>query len=150
MCARLRTSGQDGAAGSVDELGRIVRRLRRRWPKTRLRIRGDSGFCREELMSWCEREGLGYVFGLARNSRLVAQVEEAMDEARKVHSHTKRAARRFVEFRYRTRTSWSRSRRVVGKAEYLSKACPRVGGGPQPAVCGDQPAAPSGQRQTPV
>ena len=121
LCARLRTSDRDGAAGSVDELGRIVKRLRRRWPKTRIRIRGDSGFCREELMSWCEREGIGYVFGLARNSRLVEKVDEAMQEAHKAHRHTKRVARRFVQFTYRTRTSWSRSRRVVGKAEYLPK-----------------------------
>ena len=121
LCARLRTSGRDGAAGSVEELQPIVERLRRRWPKTRIRLRGDSGFCREELMSWCEREGLGYVFGLARNVRLVEEVEEAMSEARKAHGHTKRASRRFVEFAYRTRKSWSRERRVVGKAEYLSK-----------------------------
>ena len=121
LCARLRTSDQDGAAGSVTELGRIVKQLRRRWPNTRIRIRGDSGFCREDLMSWCEREGLGYVLGLARNTRLAEQVEEAMDEARKAHRHTKRAARRFVEFTYRTRESWSRERRVVGKAEYLPK-----------------------------
>ena len=121
LCARLRTSDQDGAAGSVEELSRMVKQLRRRWPNTRIRIRGDSGFCREDLMSWCEREGIGYVLGLARNTRLAEQVEEAMEWARKAHRHTKRAARRFVEFTYRTRTSWSRERRVVGKAEYLPK-----------------------------
>ena len=121
LCARLRTSDQDGAAGSVTELSRMVKQLRRRWPNTRIRIRGDSGFCREDLMSWCEREGIGYVLGLARNTRLAEQVEEAMERARKAHRHTKRAARRFVEFTYRTRESWSRERRVVGKAEYLPK-----------------------------
>ncbi len=121
LCARLRPSNQDGAAGSVTELERIVAQLRRHWPKTRIHIRGDSGFCREWLMKWCEDNDIGYVLGLARNSRLTRVLGKAMREAREAHRRTGKAARRFRDFRYRTRKSWSRARRVVGKAEYLPK-----------------------------
>ncbi len=121
LCARLRPSNQDGAAGSVAELERIVGELRRHWPKTRINIRGDSGFCREWLMKWCEDNHIGYVLGLARNSRLTRVLGKAMREAREAHRRTGKAARRFRDFRYRTRKSWSRARRVVGKAEYLPK-----------------------------
>ena len=121
LCARLRTSNQDGAAGSVEELERIVAQLRGHWPKTRINIRGDSGFCREWLMKWCEDNDIGYVLGLSRNSRLARMLGEAMHEAGEAHRRTGKAERRFRDFQYRTRKSWSRSRRVVGKAEYLDK-----------------------------
>ena len=121
LCARLRPSNRDGAAGSIEELQRIVGQLRRRWPKVRIHIRGDSGFCRESILRWCEEHDIGYVLGLARNARLVRALGTAMREARSAHRHTGRAARRFRDFTYRTRKSWSRRRRVVGKAEYLSK-----------------------------
>lgn len=121
LCARLRRSNIDGAAGSVEELERIVTQIRSRWPKTRIVLRGDSGFCREPLMRWCEEEGLFYVFGLARNTRLVRAVGQAMQAAKQAHQHTGKPARRFRDFDYRTRKTWSRSRRVVGKAEYLPK-----------------------------
>ena len=121
LCARLRTSNQDGAVGSVEELSRIIEQLRRHWPKTRINIRGDSGFCREWLMGWCEDNDIGYLLGLARNTRLSRALGEAMQEARVAHKRTGKAARRFRDFQYRTRKSWSRHRRVVGKAEYLSK-----------------------------
>ena len=121
MCARLRPSNRDGAAGSIEELERIVGRLRRRWPHTRINIRGDSGFCRESIMRWCEDHDIGYVLGLARNARLVRALGTAMREARSVHLHTGEPARRHRDFTYRTRKSWSRRRRVMGKAEYLSK-----------------------------
>ena len=121
LCARLRRSNRDGAAGSIEELERIVGQLRRRWPKVRIHIRGDSGFCRESIMKWCEEHDIGYVLGLARNRRLERALGTAMCEARSVHRHTGHAARRYRDFTYRTRKSWSRRRRVVGKAEYLSK-----------------------------
>jgi len=121
LCARLRPSNLDAAAGSLEELERIVGQLRRHWPKTRIRIRADSGFCREWLMRWCEDHGVGYVLGLARNKRLTRMLGEAMHEAAQAHRRTGKAARCFREFRYRTRKSWSRTRRVVGKAEYLDK-----------------------------
>ena len=119
LCARLRPSNQDGAAGSVEELERIVTQIRTRWPKTRIVIRGDSGFCRDTIMSWCEARQLSYVLGLARNQRLHRALGQAMAEARAAHEHTGKPARRFRDFRYRTRKSWSCERRVVGKAEVL-------------------------------
>src|SRR5690606_18642732 len=126
LCARLRPSNQDGAAGSVEELTRIIGQIRAHWPKTRIIIRGDSGFCREGIMRWCEDNGVGYVLGLARNKRLSRALGQAMEEARADHARTGKPARRFRDFRYRTRNSWSCERRVVGKAEYLpNKANPR-------------------------
>ena len=121
LCARLRPSDRDGSAGSIEELERIVGQLRRRWPKTRIHIRGDSGFCRESIMKWCEAHDIGYVLGLARNPRLVRALGAQMREARAAHRHTGKPARRFRDFTYRTRKTWSRRRRVVGKAEYLPK-----------------------------
>jgi hypothetical protein len=126
LCARLRASNQDGAAGSVQELERIVAQIRGRWAKTRIVIRGDSGFCREALMRWCEDNRIGYVLGLARNKRLHRALGRELDQARAEYEQTGQPARRFRDFRYRTRKSWSCERRVVGKAEYLpNKANPR-------------------------
>jgi hypothetical protein len=119
LCARLRPSNQDGAAGSVDELERIIGQIRARWPKTRIVIRGDSGFCRDTIMSWCEDNGVRYVLGLARNKRLQKALGREMHEAREEHQRTGKAARRFQDFPYRTRKSWSCERRVIGKAEVL-------------------------------
>lgn len=119
LCARQRTSNQDAAAGSVAELDRIVKRLRRRWPKTRIVVRADSGFCREELMAWCEANEVDYVLGLARNARLLAEISEALEAAARAHARTGKPARRFVDLDYRTRKSWSRARRVVAKAEQI-------------------------------
>ena len=121
LCARLRPSNIDASAGSVEELERIVGRIRARWPGTRIVVRGDSGFCREPLMRWCEERGIGYVFGLARNARLVRAIGRQMHQARTEYRRTGEPARRYRDFRYRTRKSWSRSRRVVGKAQYLPK-----------------------------
>lgn len=126
LCARLRPSNVDGAAGSVEELERIVTQIRARWPTTRIVIRGDSGFCRDAIMSWCEAQEVGYVLGLARNPRLHRALGREMAEAQAEHEQTGRPARRFRDFRYRTRKSWSCERRVIGKAEYLpGKANPR-------------------------
>ena len=126
LCARLRPSKQDASAGSIEELGRIVAQIRERWPKTRIIIRGDSGFCREPIMQWCEAHQIGYVLGLARNTRLVRAIGGQLQEARNAHRCTGKPARRFRDFVYRTRKSWSRSRRVVGKAEFLSKGSPAL------------------------
>jgi hypothetical protein len=126
LCARLRSSNRDGAAGSVEELARIVGQIRSRWPKTRIVIRGDSGFCRDAIMSWCEARGVGYLLGLARNKRLHRALGREMAEAQQEHERTGKSARRFRDFRYRTRKSWSCERRVVGKAEVLpGKTNPR-------------------------
>jgi hypothetical protein len=119
--ARQRASNQDASAGAREEVERIVGQIRQRWPKVKITLPADSGFCREELMAWCETHDVHYVFGRARNQRLEAEVAELMAQARSQHEQTKQAARRFTEFAYQTRKSWSRARRVVAKAEYLDK-----------------------------
>jgi hypothetical protein len=121
LVARLRRSDIDASSGTVDELERIVPVLREQWPNVRILVRGDSGFCREPIMAWCENHGVDYVFGLARNSRLVKRVSKALTRAKRRHASTGRAARYFEELRYRTQKSWSRDRRVVAKAEHLDK-----------------------------
>jgi len=119
LCARLRPADIDASAGAREEVERIVAQVRQRWPQTQIVLRADSGFCREELMSWCESHGLEYVFGFARNDRLRTLIETAMQEAQAEHASTGRPARRFTEFAYQTRDSWSRQRRVVAKAEQI-------------------------------
>ena len=131
LCARLRPSNIDGAAGSVDELTRIVAQIRESWPTTRIVIRGDSGFCRDAIMSWCEDNDVDYVLGLARNARLVRVLGETMQDAQRAHEHTGQAARRFLDFTCQTRKSWSRRRRVVGKGRVSVERT-------EPPVCGDQ------------
>ena len=121
LCARLRPANQDAAAGSVEEVKRIVAQLRERWPEVKIVLRADSGFCREELMGWCEHNHVEYVFGLSRNQRLARIVGREMQQARLQHQATGNAARVFAEFSYRTHKSWSCARRVVAKAEYLDK-----------------------------
>jgi len=121
LCARLRVANSDASAGCVEELQRIVKQIREAWPGVKITLRGDSGFCREELMKWCEEEGIDYVLGLAKNDRLKAEILRAQEEAAAEYQQTGKAARRFQEFSYQTRDSWSRARRVVGKAEHLEK-----------------------------
>ena len=122
LCARLRQANEDPASGVRPELERIVKKLRGVWPEVRIIVRGDSGFCRDEIMSYCEQnEKIDYVLGLAKNSRLIKQIELEMAEAQQIHQSTEKPARVFKDFRYCTRHSWSCERRVVGKAEYLAK-----------------------------
>ena len=119
--ARLRPSNIDASAGSVEELQRIVKQIRAAWPKVRILVRADPGFCREELMAWCEAESVDYVLGLAKNERLKAQIKKELTKAERQYQETRRAARIFKEFYYKTRKSWSVQRRVVAKAEHLEK-----------------------------
>jgi len=119
--ARLRPSNIDAAAGCVEELQRIVKQIREAWPKVRIVVRGDAGFCREELMAWCEAAGVDYVLGLAKNERLKAKIKKELKKAERQYRETGRAARFFKEFYYKTRKSWSQRRRVVAKAEHLEK-----------------------------
>jgi hypothetical protein len=119
LCARLRPSNIDASAGSLEEVQRIVRQIRARWPKTRIILRADSGFCREELLAWCENNEVDYVFGFARNKRLRGIIGRAMQQAKQEHRRTEKPARVFCEFAYRTKKSWSRARRVIAKAEQI-------------------------------
>jgi len=121
LCARQRASNQDASAGVLEEVERMVGQIRQSWPAVQITLRADSGFCREELMAWCEAQQVDYVFGLARNERLQAEIAAAMASAKDEHQRTQRAARVFTEFSYQTRHSWSQARRVVAKAEYLEK-----------------------------
>ncbi len=121
LCARLRPANQDAAAGSVEEVTQIVAQLRQQWPEVKIVLRADSGFCREELMGWCENNRVDYVFGLARNQRLHRIIGKQMHQAQLEHQTTGKPTRVFAEFSYQTHKSWSCSRRVVAKAEYLDK-----------------------------
>ncbi len=126
LVAKLRRSNIDGAAGASEEVERIVAQIRQRWPETRIILRADSGFCREELMRWCEGNTVDYVFGLARNARLVRSIGAELQAAASESRATQRPARRFKELVYRTHKSWSRPRRVVAKAEQTGdKSNPR-------------------------
>ena len=117
LAAKLRRSNIDAAAGACEEVERIVARIRAAWPETRILLRADSGFAREALMAWCEANGVDYLFGLARNERLVAEIENELVEAAEQSGRTGKPARRFKDLDWRTRKSWSRPRRVVAKAE---------------------------------
>ena len=120
---RLREANHDAAYGSLTEIARIVKQIRAAWPEVRITMRGDSGFCRNELMSWCEREGVNYVLGLARNQRLRKIIGGEMHSATEQWKTTGKAARIFTEFKYQTRKrkngGWDRERRVVAKAEHI-------------------------------
>jgi hypothetical protein len=121
LCALLRPSDLDGSAGCLPHVQRIVARIRQAWPQVQIVLRGDSGFCREYLMRWCETNGVDYLFGMAKNQRLLRIIGQEMQQAKEDQARTGQAARVFKDFEYRTHKSWSRTRRVVGKAEHLAK-----------------------------
>ncbi len=126
LVAKLRPANIDASAGALEEVIRVVARIRARWPRTRIILRADSGFCREALMAWAEANDVDYVFGLARNTRLVAEIAAEMDQARTEAEASGQPARRFRDFLGTTRKSWSRRRRVIGKAEWTQgEANPR-------------------------
>lgn len=121
LVSQLRVANQDASAGCVEVLARLVRRIRARWPQVRIIVRGDSGFAREALMTWCEENAVYYVLGLAKNRRLLDSIGNQLVAAFARLIQTGVAARVFSTFAYQTRNSWSCARRVVGKAEWLAK-----------------------------
>jgi hypothetical protein len=121
LCARLRPSNIDASEGTVEELERIVGQIRSVWPEVKIIVRGDSGFCRDDIMAWCEARKVDYVFGLAKNERLKAIIAEELRRAQEHYEATHEVNRVFKDFRYRTLESWARERRVVAKAEHLDK-----------------------------
>jgi hypothetical protein len=126
LAAKLRPSNIDGSAGAIAEVARVVAQTRGCWPEVRILLRADSGFARETLMAWCENNGVDYLFGLARNSRLVAEIETELQAAAEVSRKTGKPARRFKDLIWSTRDSWSRERRVIAKAEWTEgEANPR-------------------------
>jgi hypothetical protein len=126
LAAKLRRANIDASAGAVEEVARIVAQIRSRWPRTRILLRADSGFARETLMAWCDGNRVDYVFGLARNARLVGEIEAELAQAGDEARQTGQPARRFKEFMWSTLDSWSRPRRVIAKAEWTGgEANPR-------------------------
>lgn len=126
LAAKLRRANIDASAGALEEIARIIGHIREAWPKVRMVLRADSGFARERLMAWCEDNRVDYVFGLARNERLEKRIAAALDEARRISQANGQPARVFRDFLWSTRDSWSRRRRVIGKAEWTrGEANPR-------------------------
>jgi hypothetical protein len=123
LCARLRESNHDAAFGSLSEIQRVVAQIRAAWPEVKIILRGDSGFCRNELMSWCENNGVDFVFGLARNQRLRKIIGAEMHDATQQWKQSGKPARIFSEFTYQTRKTkkggWEWPRRVAAKAEHI-------------------------------
>ncbi len=126
LAAKLRPANIDGAAGSIEEVARIVAHIRRRWPRVRIVLRADSGFAREDLMAWCEANGVDFLLGLAQNKRLIAEIETELAVVAARSLRTGKIERRFKSFMWMTRRTWSRKRRIVAKAEWTQgQANPR-------------------------
>ena len=126
LAAKLRPANIDASAGAVEEVARIATQIRARWPFVRILLRAESGFSREALTAWCEENRVDYVFGLARNVRLVTMIEAELADAKAVAERSGGPARRFKDFQWSTRDSWSRRRRVIAKAEWTQgEANPR-------------------------
>ena len=126
LATKLRPANIDGAAGAIEEIARIVAQLRASWPDVRIILRADSGFARDALMAWCEAEGVDFIFGLAKNPRLTRAIGAELGAAREESGETGQPARRFKDLTWSTRKTWSRQRRVIGKAEWTQgKSNPR-------------------------
>src|SRR6202048_3420060 len=126
LAAKLRPANIDGRAGAIEEAARLISQIRGRWPEVRILLRADSGFARDPLMAWCENNGIDYLFGLAKNGRLVGEIESELASAAEISRMSGRPARRFKDFAWRTLDSWCRERRVVAKAEWTGgEANPR-------------------------
>ena len=122
LSAQLRSAAIDPAKGALRDLQRVVQQIRSKWRRVPILVRGDSGFCRDAIMSWCEREGIDYIFGLAKNPRLLQEIQAELKAAAEESANTGQAARVYKNFRYQTlENTWSRTRRVVAKAEHVDK-----------------------------
>jgi hypothetical protein len=121
LAAKLRPSNIDSSFGAIEEIARIVGQIRAKWPEVQIILRADSGFCREPILAWCEEHGVDYLFGLARNARLEKAIARELAQAKALFEEMRRPSRVFAEFDYQTLNSWSRARRVIGKAEHLEK-----------------------------
>jgi hypothetical protein len=142
LAAKLRPSNRDASAGAWEVLQRIVAQIRARWPQVRILVRGDSGFCREPIMAWCEAQpGVDYVLGLAKNARLLRALGASLHQAQQQCQQTRAPARVYQELTYRTHQSWSRCRRVVAKAEVLPEGADRTKANPRFVVTSLAPAA---------
>jgi len=131
LVAKLRKADIDASAGAVEEIARVIGQIRACWPKVRIILRADSGFAREALMAWCEANGVEYLFGLAQNARLNAEIAAELATAAEESVKTGKPARWFKDFNYRTLDSWSRERRVIGKAEWMTPSAAEADDGTQ-------------------
>jgi hypothetical protein len=120
LVAKLRRANIDASAGAIEEIERVVGQIRARWPQVRILLRADSGFAREPLMAWCEANAVDYLFGLAKNRRLIKEIASELAAAAEDSQQNGKPARRFKDFSYQTRSSWSCERRVIGKAEWMT------------------------------
>ena len=126
LVAKLRSAAIEAAAGAIEEVARVVAHIRGRWPRVRILLRADSGFAREDLMAWCEANGVDFLFGMAKNERLIAEIKTELDVVAAKSRRTGRTERRFKNFIWMTRRTWSRQRRIVAKAEWTQgEANPR-------------------------
>jgi hypothetical protein len=126
LAAKLRPSNIDASSGAVEEIARIIAQIRARWPNVRILLRADSGFAREALMAWCEKNGVDYIFGLARNARLIDEIFVELAQAEEEAWRTGKPTRYYKDFHYATLDSWSCRRRVIAKAEWTQgEANPR-------------------------
>ncbi len=134
--AKLRKADIDASAGAVDEIARVIRQIRVAWPKVGILLRAGSGFAQEELMAWCEANRIDYLFGLAKNARLTAEIAADLAAVAEESVATGKPARRFNDFAYRTLDSWSRERRVVGKAKWMTPSMAEADDATQRQICG--------------
>jgi len=123
FCARLREANQDAAFGSREEIERTVKQIRKAWPQVKIIARADSGFCRNEIMSWCESRGVDFVLGMARNQKLRKIIGGQMHEATEPWKQTRKPARVFADVQYQAKKTkkggWDRARRMAAKAEHI-------------------------------
>lgn len=119
--AKLRECNIDASKGTTEELMRIIPMIREKWPNVKIIVRGDAGFCRDEIMSWCEENNVDYIFGIAKNNRLLKKMYKKMKKARSKYYKTGKPSRCYKDFKYKPIRTWKKSRRVVGKAEHLKK-----------------------------
>jgi hypothetical protein len=120
LVSYLRPSNVDAARHAWAILSLLVKRLRQAWPKVKIILRGDSGFCRWRMMRWCDRRGVFYVLGLAQNSRLNEMARRHLERARVQHEKTGKPQRFFKELKYAAQT-WDKKRRVIVRVEHTAK-----------------------------
>lgn len=121
LAAKLRPCNIDASKGTKEELERIIAQIRQKWSNVQIIIRGDAGFCRDEIMVWCEKNNVDYIFGISKNNKLLKKMYKKMKKARAKYYKTGISARCFKDFKYKPIKTWKKSRRVVGKAEHLKK-----------------------------
>ena len=117
LVSYLRRSSNDGAKHAWAILSLLVRKFRATWPKVKIIFRGDSGFCRHKMMTWCDRHHVSYIIGLPGNAVVTREIKPTLEKAKDNFERSFKKQRLFTQFNYGAK-SWSRERKVIGKAEY--------------------------------